>query len=164
VWIDTGNESSTYALSAQKTEILDKVKIARAFTPFQHHTLIQNLEETIEDKTEILVIPNIDMMYSNGQINEWEAEELFKESWNKIKEIKQNYNIKILVSTVNSVPGLKIKSEANHRIEIQETEQGDRYEGDKFQQNAYRRRNSLQTTLSAWQNMKTEKIAVKPEV
>ncbi|MFB6100714.1 MAG: hypothetical protein ABEK16_05585 [Candidatus Nanohalobium sp.] len=134
VWIDTGNEASTYALNSFSPELMEKVKIGRAFTPFQHHSLVHQVEEFIEEDTEVLILPNIAMMYADGQLREWEARELFKETWNHLKDVQEEEELKVVFSARNfsDIIGPDVETE----IEVEETGQGLRYSG-KSEQMAY---------------------------
>ncbi|EGQ42922.1 MAG: hypothetical protein J07AB43_09110, partial [Candidatus Nanosalina sp. J07AB43] len=120
VWIDSGNESSTYALRSVGTRsTMEKVYIGRAFTPFQHHTLVHGLEEFVRENTEILVLPNIDLLYLDGQVREWEAEELFEEVWQKILKTAEKHELRVLVSF--SSEGKSLLQYARKDIEIEIT-------------------------------------------
>ncbi len=152
VWIDTGNESSTYALNSFSPELMDKVWIGRAFTPFQHHSLVDQLNEFTMENIEILVLPNITMLYTEGKVREWEARELFDESCYKLKQIRQERNLKVLISG-KGFPDL-IEPDVDQTIEVEETDQGLKYSG-KRQQMAYSHREHSQIALSYW-NLKSK--------
>jgi hypothetical protein len=162
VWIDTRNESSTYALSSQGgPDILEKVKIGRAFTPFQHHSTVNQLEEFLDEKTELLVLPNIDHLYIDGQLSEWEAQELFEETWDKIIEIQEKYSLKVLVSAnQNSSFYYYVSADSDNRIKVDKTSQGWKYDSEGFDQMAYRDSESVQTTMPYWFEKISEKIEV----
>lgn len=158
VWIDTDNESSTYALNSFSPELMDKVWIGRAFTPFQHHSLVDQLEDFMREDTEILALPNITMLYTEGQVREWEARELFSETWSKLKEIQQEKNLKILISG-NGFSDL-IEPDIDHSIKLEKTEQGLKYSGEN-QQMAYSQGTGTQTTLGYWHRKTRTKTKVK---
>ncbi len=166
VWIDARNEASTYALRHQGGPgILEKVDIGRAFTPLQHHDLIHQLEEFIEDSTEVLVLPNVDFFYTDGQLSDWEAQELFQETWEKIKEIQKKYGLKVLLSLhspqkLDYNPDLDIENE----IEVSSTDEGLKYQSDDFNQYAYRDGRHIQTMIPYWREKSADKVQVKTEV
>jgi hypothetical protein len=166
VWIDARNEASTYALRHQGgPEILEKVDIGRAFTPLQHHDLIHQLEEFIGDSTEVLVIPNVDFFYTDGQLSDWEAQELFQETWEKIKEIQSEYGLKVLLSLhgpqkLDHNPYFDIEND----IEVKSTDEGLKYQSDDFDQYAYRDGNHIQTMIPYWKEKSSDKVQVKTEV
>lgn len=81
VWIDVENHSSTYALAdVAGGDVLERVSIGRAFTPFQHHQLCMDLEEFVDEDTEMVAMPSVNGLYEDGQVNTEEAEELLEEA------------------------------------------------------------------------------------
>lgn len=166
VWIDCLNEASTYSMSAiGSPDLLERVKIGRAFTVFQHHTLIHRLEEFIEDDTEIIVLSNFDHLYLNGQVKDWEAKELFKESWTKIKELSERKGLKVLVSSSGkSELSQMIKYDSDNSIEVETTDRGLKYSSDDYEQMLYADGDSAQTTMSYWSRKTREKVELTTKV
>lgn len=166
VWIDCLNEASTYSLSALGSpDLLERVKIGRAFTVFQHHSLIDRLEEFMDEETKIIVLSNFEHLYVNGQVNEWEAKELFKESWSKIKELSNKNNVKILVSCSNSSEfSQKVQKDSNNFIDIERTEEGLKYSSSDHKQIIYSDGNNTQTTMSYWIQKNRRKSELKKKV
>jgi len=166
VWIDTGNEASTYALSSFGTrDILEKVFVGRAFTPFQHHRLVQELESFIDRDTDILVLPRITSLYIKGQLNGWEREELFRETWNKILRLQDKYGLKVLVSVPeDSGIGYMVSDDSENTLTVEETGQGWKFGSGSFEQLFYRENGSVQTTMSYWRRKTRRKKLVKPKV
>lgn len=166
VWIDSRNESSTYALSSfGGQQIMDKVRIGRAFTPLQHHRLIHQLEDFVEEDTELLVLPNIDFLYLDGQVKEWEAEELFQETWQKILEVQKEYGLKVIVSvSQDSALSYAVIGDSDNKIRVETTEQGWKYDSDDFEQFAYRDGTEVQTTVPYWLRKTSEKVKVSAKM
>jgi len=163
VWIDVGNESSTYALSSYgKPGILEKVKIGRAFTPFQYHSLIHQLEDDIQEDTELLVLPNITSIYLEGQIKEWEAEELFEEVWSKILQLQLKHDLKVLVSVSSTRSSLNyiVNADTDNRIKVESTSRGWKYDSDGFDQLIYQENGLVQTTVSYWNRKNSENVEI----
>ena len=154
VWIDTGNESSTYALASQGSEsLMQKVKIGRAFTPYQHYQTVMELEKFINDKTEIVALPNITSLYAEGQMRQDEAEQLFEETWQKIQEIKQKHDLKIMVSVQEedrSQIGFKVRMNSDNKIKIENNSEGINYDSNSFETFFYRKNGFVQTTMPYW--------------
>lgn len=96
LWIDTENHGSSYQLAAAgNQEVLDKVEIARAFTTYQHYTLVQRIDEYIKPDTELVLLPSIDGLYETGQLNEDESRELLKQSLNHLNKLAENKDLEI---------------------------------------------------------------------
>lgn len=163
VWIDTKNESSTYALSQYgDLNIMENVEIGRAFTAFQHHSLIQQLEEFVDKNTRLLVVPNISYLYVEGQLSDWEAEELFQETWEKLKEVQEKYELKVLLSA-DLAPQIPyyVSSDCVNEIKVERKSEGLKYDSENFDQMIYRKNGEVQTTMRYWEK---QKIRVEAEV
>ena len=155
VWIDSGNKSSTYALSsAGSQELLHRVKIGRAFTAFQHYHIVNRIEEFLERDTEYIVLPNIDQQYIEGNVSEKEVEDLFSEVLNKLESLKdERSDLKILYSVVasgSSPINLELKNITDNRIRIEKTDQGLRDKSNTEKQHFYRKNGFMQTTIAYW--------------
>jgi hypothetical protein len=152
VWIDTKNQSSTYALSsAGSPELLERVRIGRAFTPFQHHNLVRRLEKFIEDSTELLVLPQFTFLYLEGQVSDWEAEELFEESWEEVKKLQREHGLKVLVSIPQgSGLGERVVEDADETIEAEQNSEGVRINSESSDREVYAGAGGPQTTLHYW--------------
>lgn len=166
VWIDVKNESSTYALSSMGSrELMDRVYIGRAFTPFQHNQLIQNIESSVQEDTELLVLPNFSFLYLDGQVNEYEARELFESSWKKIKQVQKKYDLKVIVSMPDEMDEFNyiVEVESDDKLDIESNSKGLRYSSEEFEQLIYREQGLIQTTIPFWRRKtrETSKIAVE---
>lgn len=150
VWIDSGNNCSTYALRNAGTEdLMRRVEIARCFTPFQHLKMVEEIEKFIDESVRLLVVPEASLLYEDGQINEYEAEELFREAWNEILEVVGNHDLKLLVSARGDLSYI-VEGESDNTVNVNETSQGARYSSGRFETLVYRRGNYVQTTVPYW--------------
>lgn len=154
VWIDSENHSSTYALGEAGGErTTEKVRIGRAFTPFQHHQLCMELENYIDEKTEIVALPAVNGLYEDGQINREEAEELLEESLKKVRQLAERRGLKVLVSNSGKVEG---ETEyltglyTDREISIDETVEGLKFSSPGFRTMAYPGAGAIQTTIPLW--------------
>lgn len=165
VWADVKNEASTYALAGQRPDLLERVEVGRAFTPFQHHRLIHELEEFIYPDTELLVAPHFPLLYLEGSTNQWESEELFEESWKELKRLQKRHGLKVLVTLPDSGSQLCLKVEVDSEkvIEVEETSSGWKYSSENFETKAYRRTSKIfQTTMRLWEDVegkRTQKVS-----
>ena len=152
VWIDSGNNCSTYALRSAGTEdLMRRVEIARCFTPYQHFQMIERVEEFIDENVELLVVPEISLLYEDGPFDEYEAEELFQEMWENLLETVEEYDLKLLVS-VNGVFSYLIEGSADNTVNVEETSQGAQYRSNRYRTLVYHRGNYVQTTVPYWRH------------
>lgn len=154
VWIDVENHSSTYALAdVAGGEVLERVSIGRAFTPFQHHQLCMDLEGFIDEDTELVAMPSINGLYEDGQVNTEEAEELLEEALENVREVAEEKGLKVLISNSDRVEGeLEYLTGvySQNFVSVKETGQGLRFSGNEFQTLIYPDSGVLQTTIPLW--------------
>lgn len=89
LWIDARDTASTYALYelADETRLLSGIQIARAWTAYQHHTLVRQLVERVSPRTRLLVLPNVCSLYRDSDIDEPIADRLLKGSLETVAEL-----------------------------------------------------------------------------
>jgi hypothetical protein len=111
--------------------------------------MVSELEEFVDDSVELLVAPEISLLYEDGQLNEYEAEELFREMWGKLQEITEENDLKLLVS-VEGVFSYLVEGNADNTIKVDETSQGARYSSNRLETLVYHQGNYIQTTVPYW--------------
>lgn len=154
VWIDVENHSSTYALAdVAGGDVLERVSIGRAFTPFQHHQLCMDLEEFVDEDTELVAMPSVNGLYEDGQVSTEEAEELMEEALEHVKEVADEKGLKVLISNSDKVEGeLEYLTGvySQEHVSVKETGEGLRFSGSEFQTLIYPDSGVLQTTIPLW--------------
>jgi hypothetical protein len=145
LWIDSSNQASTHYFES-RPEALEKLSIARAFTPLQHHQICQKLEGY-----DLIVAPKIDKLYHEGSLYESEAEQLFKDAI-------ENLETPVIFSTIGT--GLKVY--ADNIIRVEETEQGLKYSDGKTQTHSYQGNGFKQLTVEAYQEVEKWEEPIKP--
>jgi polyhydroxyalkanoate synthesis regulator phasin len=150
VWIDSGNQASTYALSAVDEALLDRVEIGRAFTPLQHFQLVSRLDEFVSKETEVVVLPSIDLLYAKGQMKEEEAERCFQEMLERLEEYRKKFEFKVLLSTESQI-GFHALEYVTNRIEMSENSEGTRYSSKNYETLVYPVGKMYQTTVPYYQ-------------
>lgn len=170
IWIDSGNEASTYALSsAGSPELLERVQIGRAFTAFQHYHIVNRIEEFLEPETGYIILPNIDQQYKTGNISENEMKDLFLDLLYKIESIKsERPEIKILYSLFDESPheiNSELRQVTDNSIEIKKNSQGLKSNSKGKDRLYYKKQGCIQTTISFWkrENHENPKNTVKVE-
>lgn len=64
-WVDTQGRIAPQHLAriAPSPRVLDRVQVARAFTPYQHYTLIEQLADCVDEGLSLVVVPALDGLY-----------------------------------------------------------------------------------------------------
>lgn len=103
-WIDPGTRARTEPLVdlAPSDRILDRVRVARAFTPFQHLALLSALPETVTDRTELVVVPAPDGYYRNDDLLGDEGREMLLAGIAALAGVARERDLPVLVTRERS--------------------------------------------------------------
>lgn len=158
LWIDTGNESSTYELSRMLDEReMQRVRIGRAFTAFQHHSLVREAEKYLTPAVDTLILSNLPQMYMEG-LDQKEVEDLFLETWRSLKQLAEKNDLRIVVTARDRNP-LKpfIRDNCGNELKVEKNSQGVVYDGPS-DETVYRGQGYYQTTVTAWEKRRKQEV------
>ena len=98
LWIDAGANARTTVLYevAPHRRLLDDIKIARAFTAYQHHTLVHDVLEQVSARTSLVVAPCVASLYRDDDLEEAEADALCAASVAVLTDLAQAASIPVL--------------------------------------------------------------------
>ncbi|MDG5777519.1 hypothetical protein VB773_13375 [Haloarculaceae archaeon H-GB2-1] len=152
-WMDARNTASTYALydMASSPRRLDGVRIARAFTAYQHHDLVKRTVREATARTGFLVAPNVASLYRDDDLPDHEREGLFAASLRTLAELAGALDVPILASvTGEDELAAAALDRADRELTCERTPFGYRYDGDDFETRAYDCGGYWQTTIPYW--------------
>lgn len=153
-WVDSRNNASTYILNdlAPSPRTLEGIQIARAFTAYQHHTLVRKLIEKITPRTSLVVIPCIPSLYGDDDVPGQEGEDLLEASLSILRELSDAYEIPVLVTTSGESQRMRqlVTEYSETTIEATKTDQGFKYSTDEFETQIYWDDGFWQTTIPYW--------------
>ena len=161
LWIDSENQASTYQLQKHgNQQTLEKVNISRVFTPLQHFKIIQDLDKHITKETELLCLSCPTVLYKD--MNSIEAEEVFRETWNKIIQMQEKHGLKILVTQNQSSRktdlSLPIIRDTDQEIKLKQTKEGWKFQSENYEQLIYHSQKSVQTTMKYWNKQRNSQV------
>jgi hypothetical protein len=152
-WLDARNVATTHALYelAPHRRALDGVRVARAFTAYQHHTLARRLVRAVDGRTALLVAPNVASLYRDDDVPEYEREDLYAAALAMLAEVGQTHGIPVLVTTDASGAALPpaVADDAT-QLSCERTRMGLRYAGEEFETRVYVEDGFWQTTIPYW--------------
>jgi len=178
-WIDARNAASTHALydAASSPRVLEGVRVARAFTAYQHHSLVRTVARRAEPTTELLVAPNVAALYRDDDLAAWEREDLLAATLEILSELGAVLDCPVLLTSAGdgSDPDATAASEtvadyAETEIECTRTREGLRLEYADDDSNAggatagYWHGDVWQTTIPYWVEICGAVDAVDPVV
>jgi len=154
-WIDTHGHATTRPLAslAPNPRVLDRIRVARAFTPFQHYALV----ETVADRVvaldpSLLVVPALDGMYREDEVRQREGEAMLVRALAMLAGLAREHDLPILVTrTASDEFADPIERAAAETIRVKRTGVGPRFVADGFETLVYPgKRGYVQTTLTFW--------------
>lgn len=157
-WIDPG----TYAQSqpvvdlASSERILDRIRIARGFTPFQHLALLQQLPEFVTGRTELVVVPDLDGFYRNDDLLADEGQEMLLTGVASLTRVAREHDVPVLLTRQRADAFSEpIATAATREIRCESTRFGPRFRtGDEDETLVYPVAGEyVQTTLSFWERV-----------
>ncbi|MCU4972664.1 hypothetical protein OB955_07920 [Halobacteria archaeon AArc-m2/3/4] len=151
-WIDARNTASTHVLydCAASPRALEGLQIARAFTAYQHHSLVRRVARVADSETALLVAPNVVDRYRDDDLREYEREELLAATLTILGELGHALDCPVLVTAADEDAGAAVSEYADHEIECLETREGIRLEGEGVQTDGYWHGSYWQTTIPYW--------------
>ena len=77
-WVDARGHAATTTLAriAPSRRTLDRIQVARAFTAFQHYSLVETLVETVTPETALVVAPAVNWFYATDDLKAGEGAEM----------------------------------------------------------------------------------------
>ncbi|WP_224271022.1 hypothetical protein [Haloprofundus salinisoli] len=132
--------------------VLDRVHIARGFTPWQHYSLLTDLPDHITEDTSLVVLPEFDWFYRTDDLRRGEGERMFSEAVSRVMELLNDVDVPVLLTLSErddfTEPLHDVISET---VECELTKYGPRFSGDSFDTLVYPLDNGLvQTTIAYW--------------
>lgn len=153
-WLDARNTASTYALHdlADDRRLLRRIRLARAFTAYQHFTLTERLINTVSPRTGCVVLPNAASLYRDDDVPEHEATALFDAVTAALAEVASVYDIPVLVTDAGPEDGAaeKTANAADATYHAESTALGYRVIGEEFETTVYWDETGWQTTIPYW--------------
>lgn len=159
VWVDAHGRGSTQPLAqiAPSMRLLERISIARGFTPWQHSSLLRALPFECIEETEIVVVPAFDHFYRSGDCSDREGERLLESGCSLLATLSDTTAVPIIVTrTVADEFTAPLGDLAEDIVQCELTSFGPRFAGKDFETLLYPLGNgSYQTTLTYWQRVLT---------
>lgn len=154
-WIDPGHRARCDPLLdiAPTDRILDRITVARGFTPFQHSALLTDCTDWIDEETELVVVPEIDRRYHDAELLADEERDLLLRGIASLATVAREHELPVLVTCASPDGPLAepIEAATTHRLECTATPYGPRFvEGEETLVYPVAASGVVQTTLSFW--------------
>lgn len=161
IWVDAQGHGTTQPLAriAPSMRLLDRIRIARAFTPWQHSSLLQDLKSAVTDDTTLVILPAFDWFSRSDDLGRGDGKRLLKSGIEFVSEFAAETDTSILV-TLNRDDSFTapIRAAVDDVIRCERTPFGPRFTGDDFETLVYPLENGLlQTTFAYWKRVLTSR-------
>ena len=165
VWVDSGRHAVTETLVdlAPSRRVLDRVRIARGFTPYQHTSLLQELADAIDDSTSLVVVPAVDYHYRDD-VQGRDGQSLLAYGLAQLARVALEYDLPVLVTRHRddefSAP---VEAAADSTITYRQTPIGARFVGEEFETLTYDCGDGyVQTTWAFWREVLSARKPLYP--
>lgn len=163
VWVDSGGHATTRNLArlAPSLSLLERVRVARGFTAYQHQTLVRRACESFPPAASLVVVPWVDALYRDGDCTDREASAMLGRVAERLATLAEERDVAVLV-TRREADGLTdpIEARAAATVTCRETRFGPRFVGDGFETLVYDAGGAVQTTLAFWARVLERRQAV----
>lgn len=173
VWVDAKSNSTTRTLAqvAPSMRTLERVHVARAFTPWQHQSLLRDLADEVTEETSLVVLPSFDAFYRGDDVRRSGGKRMVTAGLKLVTDIVDEYDVPVVItqSRADSLTA-PLRSAADHTVQCEMTKFGPRFAGEEFETLVYPVKGGLvQTTLAFWQRVLSQRYpalstATTPEV
>lgn len=157
VWVDARNNAITTILSklVPSKQVLERISVARGFTPFQHYGIVEDLPATITAATELVVVPEIDWFYGQDELHVGEGRQMLDDVLARLRTLADTHAIPVLVSrTAASGLGLIVEDQVDDVLTCELTRFGPRFSGNDFETLVFECADGwFQTTLEYWRQL-----------
>lgn len=152
-WVDARNTSSSYTLHemAPHRRVLRRIRIARAFTAYQHFQVVRRVIERASGRTGCVILPNLASLYRDDDLPAHEAEPMLSAVLSALSEVADVYEITVLVTdAVADAFTEMIAEEVATTYESERTPMCYRFVGEDYETTVYWANGYWQTTIPYW--------------
>lgn len=155
-WADAAGHAETGSLArlAPSPRVLDRVRVARAFTAFQHYGLVDALAGAVGDDAGLVVLPALDAFYRGDALDRGEPGRLLSGVAERLAALAADRDAPVLVTYGRDDDLTRpVADVVDHELACERTRFGPRFVGDGFETLVYEDAGGVQTTLAFWERV-----------
>ncbi len=166
-WVDVGGHATTKPMARLAgPRVLDRVEVARAFTPHQHYSIVESLAEDVrrgEVEPSLVVAPAVDALYEDDAVGGRRAERMLRKTVARLYGAASTEGAPLLVSTESGSLARHVRSAADDVVRCRSTPMGARFVSSDFDTLVYHGRRGMQTTFAFWRRVLEARSPVEIE-
>lgn len=155
-WVDSHGNASTASLGriAPSRRLLDRVRVARGFTAYQHYSLVDRLRAVATSDAALVVLPDVDWFYRGDDLQGLDGGEMLAAVMNRVETVGERVDAPVLVSrSTADAFAASVREVADQVVRLERTNFGPRFVGDDFETLVYPDGRTVQTTLAYWERV-----------
>jgi hypothetical protein len=161
-WVDSGGHARTGRLArlAPSMRTLERIQVARAFTPYQHSALVQRLTERVGPDAGLAVCPALDGQYRSGDAPRGAPRRMVDSAVDRLRALADEHDLAVLVTceAEDSLSAPAVDA-ADRTLRCERTRFGPRFVGEEAETLVYEDATGFQTTLAFWEQVLTRRRA-----
>ncbi|CQR50905.1 hypothetical protein BN996_02390 [Haloferax massiliensis] len=162
LWLDAATHANAASLTrlSPSRRLLDRIHVARAFTPYQHAELATTLRSTVAEEDinpSLVVCPGLDALYDTDEVSNSVGKQLLSRALAAIKRVAREVDASLLATHLGrpeTNPYAEIVARAvPSTLYCEQTQFGPRFRGTDFETLVYPDATGMQTTLAFWRTV-----------
>ena len=150
-WVDAGNRAApTVLYDHLPRRACRSIRVARAFTGYQHYELVRSLPGKVRANASLVVAPRLARPYAAEDVPEYEADAMFGAVLELLDGVATAVDVPVLVTAEADPYAADVRRAADGRLDATTTDAGLRVDGDGFRTDVYVDRWGVQTTIPYW--------------
>jgi hypothetical protein len=151
LWLDAGGDARTLQLGDHVPRGLDDVRVARAFTAYQHHELVRRAVREAGPDTAVLVAPCTAALYHDDDVPACLAGDLLDAALAALADLAAALAVPVVVTTPEGDDlHAAVAERADRTVVCEHTRAGLRYAGPDAETTVYHDGDGFQTTIPYW--------------
>lgn len=148
-WIDARNAACPETLREHTTRrCTERIRVARAFTGFQHYELVRGLPKQVSQRTTLVVAPNVASLYADDNMPDQDADAMLDATLELLSALATAVDAAVIVTADTCRE--RVRAAADRTLDAEQTRAGLRVEGPSFQTDVYWDDWGFQTTIPYW--------------
>lgn len=159
-WVDACNHAAPAALyEALSRRACRSLRVARAFTGYQHHELVRSLPGRVRPNASLVVAPAVAAPYADEDVPDYEADAMCAATLELLDAVATAVDVPVLVTADAAPYAADVRAAADRTLDATATRAGLRVDGRDFGTDVYVDEWGYQTTIPYWVDL----LGVAPE-